>query len=230
MATDSYVPTIKDLPQDERPRERLRSHGATYLSNAELLAILMRVGTRDENAVQLGQRLISSYGLPGLARASFDELEGEKGLGLAKVAQIKAALELGRRLAAAHPQERPAIRSPADAANLLMSEMEFLEQEEMRTVLLDTRNRVLKTHSLYKGSLNTAMVRVGELFREAIRANCAALIVVHNHPSGDPTPSPVIWRKCQVRMTRWPFQASERVTAVQPGLQGAGCGKRRHRL
>jgi DNA repair protein RadC len=190
MATDQYIPTIKDLPQDERPRERLYKYGATNLSNAELLAILMRVGTRDENAVQMGQRLISKYGLPGLARASFDELTHEKGLGLAKVAQIKAALELGRRLAAASPQERQVIRSPADAANLLMSEMQFLEQEQMRTVLLDTRNRVLRTHTVYVGSLNTAMVRIGELFRDAIRANCAALIVVHNHPSGDPTPSP----------------------------------------
>ncbi|MFN2224744.1 MAG: RadC family protein, partial [Anaerolineae bacterium] len=114
----------------------------------------------------------------------------ERGLGPAKVAQIKAALELGRRLLAQSPEERPQIRSPADAANMVMSEMSWLEQEHLKVMLLDTKNRVLGTPTVYIGSLNTSMVRVGELFREAIRANCASLIVVHNHPSGDPTPSP----------------------------------------
>ncbi|MCA9869972.1 MAG: DNA repair protein RadC, partial [Anaerolineae bacterium] len=104
--------------------------------------------------------------------------------------QIKAALELGRRLLVTAPHERPQMRSPADAANLLMAEMSLLPQEHLRTVLLDTRNRVLSIPTIYVGSLNTAQVRVGEMFREAIRANCAGMIVVHNHPSGDPTPSP----------------------------------------
>ena len=104
--------------------------------------------------------------------------------------QIKAALELGRRLLVTAPHERPQMRSPADAANLLMAEMSLLSQEHLRTVLLDTRNRVISIPTIYVGSLNTAQVRVGEMFREAIRANCAGMIVVHNHPSGDPTPSP----------------------------------------
>jgi DNA repair protein RadC len=111
-------------------------------------------------------------------------------VGTAKVAQLKAALELGRRLLIESPEERTQIRSPADAANLVMSDMSLLEQEHLRTMLLDTKNRVLETTTVYQGSLNTSLIRVGELFREAIRANCASLIVLHNHPSGDPTPSP----------------------------------------
>jgi DNA repair protein RadC len=188
---DEYNPTIKDLPSSERPRERLLHYGTRSLSTAELLAIILRTGTRDENVVRVAQRLLGSFGdLEGLARASPAELTREKGLGPAKVAQLKAALELGRRLLAVSPEERPQIRSPGDAANLVMSEMSLLEQEQLRVMLLDTKNRVLDTPTIYQGSLNTSLIRVGELFREAIRANCAALIVLHNHPSGDPTPSP----------------------------------------
>ncbi|MDH7487009.1 MAG: DNA repair protein RadC [Anaerolineae bacterium] len=186
-----YHPTIKDLPVSERPRERLEHYGAGALSTAELLAILLRSGVTGESVLRLAERLLIRYGgLTGLAQASFAELCQEKGVGPAKVAQIKAALELGRRLLVASPQERPQVRSPADAANLLMLEMGLLEQEHLRVVLLDTRNRVLEVHTVYVGNLNTSVVRVGEVFREAIKANSAALIVVHNHPSGDPTPSP----------------------------------------
>lgn len=192
-ATDlsDYQPTIKDLPQSERPRERLEHYGANALSAAELLAIVLRSGTRGESVLRLADRLLSTHGdLAGLARASFDELQTTNGVGVAKAAQIKAALELGKRLLVTAPQERPQVKSPADAANLVMVEMGLLEQEHLRVLLLDTRNRVLKVHPVYKGSLNTSAVRVGEIFREAIRSNAAALIVVHNHPSGDPTPSP----------------------------------------
>jgi len=186
-----YHPTIKELPSSERPRERLLHHGSSALSNAELLAIILRTGIRDENAIRVAQRLLATYGgLTGLARASPTELTAEKGLGPAKTAQLKAALELGRRLLVESPEERPQIRSPADAANLVMSEMNLLEQEHLRIMLLDTKNHVLATPTIYVGSLNTSLIRVGELFREAIRANCASLIVLHNHPSGDPTPSP----------------------------------------
>lgn len=186
-----YRPTIHDLPQGERPRERLEHYGAGALSSAELLAIILRVGTGGENVVRVAERLLARYeGLPGLAQATVSELCQEKGIGPAKAVQIKAALELGRRLLVTAPHERPQMRSPADAANLLMAEMSLLPQEHLRTVLLDTRNRVLSIPTIYVGSLNTAQVRVGEMFREAIRANCAAMIVVHNHPSGDPTPSP----------------------------------------
>lgn len=186
-----YYPTIKELPEGERPRERLEHYGATALSTAELLAIILRVGTKDENVIRLSQRLLTAYGgLVGLAQAPFTELTEFKGLGPAKATELKAAFELGRRLLVAAPGERPIVKSPADAANLVLMEMAALEQEHLRTIILDTKNRVLKVHTVYIGSLNTAVVRVGELFREAIRLNSAALIVAHNHPSGDPTPSP----------------------------------------
>jgi len=186
-----YHPTIKDLPVGERPRERLEHYGAGALSTSELIAILLRSGVTGESVLRLAERLLVRYGgLTGLAQASFAELQQDKGIGPAKVTQIKAALELGRRLLVASPHERPQIKSPADAANLLMLEMGLLQQEQLRVMLLDTRNRVLATHKMYVGNLNTSVVRVGEIFREAIKANSAALIVVHNHPSGDPTPSP----------------------------------------
>lgn len=166
-------------------------YGAGALSNAELLAIILRVGVGGENVLALSARLLARYGsLDGLARAGFDELCAEKGIGEAKTAQLKAALELGRRLLISSPEERPQVRSPADAANLLLLEMGLLEQEQLRTILLDTRNHVLGIPTIYIGSLNTSVVRIGELFRQAIKANCAAIILVHNHPSGDPTPSP----------------------------------------
>jgi len=189
--SEGYNPTIKELPSSERPRERLLHYGASALSTAELLAIILRTGLRDENVVRVAQRLLATFdGLAGLARANPPELMAERGLGLAKTAQLKAALELGRRLLVASPADRPQIRSPADAANLVISEMGLLDQEQLRVMLLDTKNRVLDIQTVYVGSLNTSLIRVGELFREAIRANCASLIVVHNHPSGDPTPSP----------------------------------------
>jgi len=182
---------IRDLPQDERPRERLEHYGAQALSNTELLAILLRTGVQGESVLHLASRLLAKYnGLLGLARANFSELCAERGLGPAKATQLMAALELGRRLMIASPDERPVVRSPADAANLLMMEMAPLQQEHLRLLLLDTKNRVLSSPTVYIGSLNMSVLRVGEVFREAIRGNCAAVIVAHNHPSGDPTPSP----------------------------------------
>lgn len=186
-----YSPMIRDLPMDLRPRERLAYAGPSALSNAELLAIILRVGVGGENVIRMAERLLIQFGgLTGLAQASFEELCQQHGMGEAKATQIKAALELGRRLAVASPQERPQVRGPDDVANLLMLEMGLLEQEHLRTVLLDTKNYIIRVVNVYTGSLNSAVVRVGEVFREGIRANCASMIVVHNHPSGDPTPSP----------------------------------------
>lgn len=182
---------ISDLHEADRPRERLAALGPQALTNAELLAILLRVGVQGENAVEVGQRLLKKFnGLNGLHRAPFKELMDQHGLGEAKAAQIKAAIELGRRLTLETPQERPAINSPADAAALIQYEMSALEQEHLRVILLDRRNRVLEVIEVYKGSVNSSQVRVGELFKDAIRANASAIIVAHNHPSGDPTPSP----------------------------------------
>jgi len=182
---------ITDLAESERPRERLENHGASHLSNAELLAILLRVGVQGENAVQVGHRLLNTFGgLAGLHKASFSELTGQHGIGAAKAAQLKAALELGHRMLDATPEERPVVHSPEDAAELVRYEMSALEQEELRVILLDTRNRVLSLETIYRGSLNSSQIRVGELFKTAIRRNAATVIVIHNHPSGDPTPSP----------------------------------------
>ncbi len=182
---------ITDLSEDERPRERLKNLGAQVLSSAELIAILLRVGVRGENAVQVGQRLLQTFnGLTGLHRAPFEELVQQHGIGEAKAAQIKAAIELGRRLTVESPDERPTINSPADAAALIKYEMSALEQEQLRVLLLDTRNHVLDIVEVYRGSVNTSQVRVGEVFKAAIRRNATAVIVAHNHPSGDPTPSP----------------------------------------
>lgn len=182
---------IRDLHESDRPRERLASLGPQALTNAELIAILLRVGVRGENAVAVGQRLLNKFsGLTGLHRAPFAELKKQHGVGDAKAAQIKAAIELGRRLTLESPEERPAINSPADAAALVSYEMAALEQEHLRVILLDRRNRVLETVEVYKGSVNSSQVRVGEVFKEAIRKNASAVVVIHNHPSGDPTPSP----------------------------------------
>ena len=187
MTDDKPTYRITDLAESERPRERLARLGAQSLSNAELLAILLRVGVPGENAVQVGQRLLQTFGgISGLQRASFDEVCAQHGLAEAKTAQIKAAIELGRRMTLESPEERPSVNSPADAAALVQYEMSALEQEELRVITLNTRNRVQKIETIYRGSL----VRVGEVFKAAIRTNAAAIIVVHNHPSGDPTPSP----------------------------------------
>lgn len=187
----TFTLRISDLAQEDKPRERLARAGEQALSHAELLAILLRVGIEGENVIRLSEKLLAQNGgLIGLLKMSYTDLCRIKGIGPAKAAQLKAAVELGRRLAAATPHERPLISSPADAANLIMYEMRALEQEEVRVLLLDIRNRVLNIQTVYRGSLNTSMIRVGELFREAIKQSAASIIVAHNHPSGDPSPSP----------------------------------------
>jgi DNA repair protein RadC len=185
-----YRPMIKDLPQTERPRERLKNYGAASLSNVELIAILLRTGVEGESVLEMTTRLLASYkGLDGIARASFGELCREKGVSEAKACQLLAALELGRRLVSLEPEERPIVRTPQDVANLLMGEMVFLEQEHLRVVLLNVRNQVMGVNEVNVGNVSGAVVRVAEVFRPAVRENCSSIILVHNHPSGDPTPS-----------------------------------------
>jgi DNA repair protein RadC len=185
-----YFPLIRDMAEHDRPRERLIQIGAEVLSTAELLAIVLRTGGQGESVLRMAERLLIQFdNLPGLARATITELTTAKGVGEAKAAEIKAALEIGRRLVASAPEERPRVVTPDDAFHLLKTEMMFLEQEQLRLILLDTRNRVMRTPTIYIGSLNTSVIRVGELFRAAIRENAAAFIIVHNHPSGDPSPS-----------------------------------------
>lgn len=181
--------TIQAMTSGERPRERLEQLGPAALSDAELLAIILRTGYRGVNVLQLSQALLQERGrLAGLARTSFSELAELKGVGRAKAAELCAAFELGRRALIAG-QDRPQVKSPADVARLL-SDMATLQKEEMRVVLLDQKNHVAGIRLVYQGSLHTTVVRVAELFTPAVRENCAAVIIVHNHPSGDPTPSP----------------------------------------
>lgn len=199
----TYHARIRDLPSGDRPRERLRDFGPGSLSNQELLAILLRTGGAKESALAMAARLLVRFdGLVGIARSGFSELCAERGLGEAKAAQVQAALELGKRVVATQPQERTTVRSPEDVANLLQGDMGLLEQEQMRVVLLNIRNHVLGTPEVYKGSVHTAVVRIGELFREALRQNAPSLILVHNHPSGDPSPSPE-----DISMTRQAIEA-----------------------
>jgi DNA repair protein RadC len=187
---------IADLANHDRPRERLAQLGAAALNNAELVAILLRSGIPGRSALDLAARLLIECGsFRGLQRLSFDSLRGRQGIGPAKAAQIKAAIELARRLASAEAGGRPAIQLPEQAAVLLLYDMGALEQEHLRVSLLDTRNQLLRIAEVYRGLLNTLLIRIAEIFRDAVRANAAPLIVAHNYPSGDPTPSPVIWRK-----------------------------------
>ena len=184
-----YHVRIRDLPAGERPRERLLQAGAGALSNAELLAILLRTGTAGESALDIGRRLLAAHGLDGLQRLDADLLAQEHGLGPASAAQIKAALELGRRFTTLQPEQRPCINGPDDVAALVAAEMSALEQEELRVLLLNTKNEVQSLRTVYRGSVNSTQVRIGEILRDAVRRNTPALIAVHNHPSGDPTPS-----------------------------------------
>jgi DNA repair protein RadC len=186
----TYQLRIRDFPQGERPKERLRDQGPHYLSNAELLAILLRTGSSSENVINLATRVLSSSGgLAGLSKAGFRELTQVHGLGEAKASQIMATLELGKRLSALPSGDRPVIGSPQDVANLLTPEMALLTQESLRVLFLNTKNQVLSVSEVYWGNVNTAVIRAGEVFRDAVKENCPSVIVVHNHPSGDPTPS-----------------------------------------
>jgi len=182
--------SIQDMPDNERPRERLMQYGANALSNAELLAIILRTGTAQENVVRLAERILARYqGLHGLAQASPEELQDVPGLGAAKATQILAALEIGKRSITYNGNERPTIHTAADAARLVM-DMGTLRQEQVRVLLLDSTQRVIAIPTVYTGTLNTSVLRIAEIFREAITRNSPALILIHNHPSGDPSPSP----------------------------------------
>ena len=186
----TYTTMIRDLPRGERPRERLSEYGPSYLNNAELIAILLRTGVTGENVLNLAVRLLSHFqGLSGLSRATYRELCSLRGISDAKACQLLASLELGRRLVSLQPEDRAVITCPQDVANLLSAEMNILEQEHLRVVLLDTKNHVMGTSEIYIGNVNSSVVGAAEVFRPAIRDNSVAIVVVHNHPSGDPTPS-----------------------------------------
>jgi len=194
--TSTLVPfprgrTLRELPATERPRERLELRGAGGLTSAELIGLLWGSGARGRSAVDLAEDALARFdGLTGLAHASGLELEVIPGIGTAKAGQLQAAFELGRRLLADWPSARWAVRSPRDVADRLVLQMGRLEREELRVVILNTKNVVQRVITAYQGNLSASVVRVGELFRDAVRLTAAGVILVHNHPSGDPTPSP----------------------------------------
>jgi DNA repair protein RadC len=178
------------MPSEERPRERLIRYGPQALSTAELLAIVLRTGTKERSAIGLAEYLLSRHeGLRGVACAGVEELAKIKGIGPVKGVQIAACVELGRRLAAHSSEGRPIIRSPEDAANLLMPEMRDAPKENFKSLLLDTKNRVMKVLTVSVGSLDASIVHPREVFRDAVAAGAASVVAAHNHPSGDPTPS-----------------------------------------
>jgi len=182
--------TLKDLPEEIRPRERLLRAGPEALSTAELVAILLRTGTPQRTALDVAEELLSRFGsLDRLARARVEDLLGVKGVWPAKAVQLVAALELGKRLLTAQSAPRPAIRSPHDVARLLMPAMRLLDREHFQAILLDTKHRVLDIVSISVGSLNATTVHPREVFKEAIRKSAAAVVLVHNHPSGQAEPS-----------------------------------------
>jgi DNA repair protein RadC len=175
---------IKDIPQNERPKEKLLTYGADSLSNSELLAIILRTGTQGENVLQLSSRLLSELeGLDGVLSASFNDITSIKGIKDGKASQILALSELFRRFRTLKAMKKDIkINSPKDLANLLMGEMNELNQEILKVILLSTKD-------VFKGSLNTSIVHPREIFKQAINKNSASIIICHNHPSGDPTPS-----------------------------------------
>lgn len=182
---------IKALPFSARPRERLQALGPQALSDEELIAIVLRTGAHDASALDVGRALIVRFGgLAGLNGASLSELGHVHGMGPVKAVDLKASFELGKRLLTFAPDALPQITGPQDAYALLRGEMSFLDQESVRVILLNTKHRALGVVQVTLGSLNSSVVRVGEVFREAVRSQAAAIVLAHNHPSGDPSPSP----------------------------------------
>jgi DNA repair protein RadC len=181
---------IRDFPQDERPRERFIQHGPQSLSNHELIAILLRTGTKDESVLQLSNRLLTQFeGLRLLKSATLEEMTEIKGIGHAKAIQILAAVELGRRVTNLAFSDRYVIRSPEDGAKYMMNEMRFLTQEHFVCLFLNTKNQVIHKQTIFIGSLNASIVHPREIFKEGLRRSAASIICLHNHPSGHPEPS-----------------------------------------
>lgn len=176
---------IRELPADERPASRITRHGPEALSDAELLALV----SGQQDLTMCAHSLREYHGWVGLLRADMRAVAASLGTPR-QAASLKAALEIGRRVAIAGYSDRFQVKSPADVAQLFMVEMMALDQEELWVAALDTKNRLLKVIKVYRGSVNTAMIRVGEVFKEALRLNATSLIVAHNHPTSDPTPSP----------------------------------------
>lgn len=183
--------TIKDFPKSERPTEKLISTGSSVLSNSELLAVIIRTGTGRETAIDLARKLLNqdNRGIAYLANASIDDLTKVKGIGACKAAQIMAAIELGKRIKRQGLYENIKVTSPEAIANLVMDSMKHLEKEHFDVAILDTKNGIISIDNISIGTLNSSIVHPRDVFNIAIKKSANALILIHNHPSGDPTPS-----------------------------------------
>ena len=198
---------LRDLPEEERPREKLIRQGAASLSDTELLAILLRTGTSSVSVLHLAEEVLAKYqdkGLVSIMNISPQEIASVHGVGLAKAATIVAAVELGRRLSTRAAQKQEKIEGPEDVARYASPLLRFEQKEHFLVMLLDVRNRVLAMPTISIGSLTASVAHPREIFREAIRYSAANLILIHNHPSGDPTPS-----REDVRITKQMMKAGE---------------------
>jgi len=205
MKRETNSRRINDMQDFDRPRERLMSDGVEVLSNAELLAILLGSGTKGQNAIELGGEILAGMGgFQGIHRHSIESLMSYKGVGEAKATRIKAAVELGNRMALEAIHQKAVISSPEDVVRLVGHELRAKEQEELWVVRLDVRNRFLGLEKLYKGTQDSATVRVAEVYQTALRKGAYAIMLVHNHPSGDPTESPE-----DVNLTRAVIEAAK---------------------
>ncbi|MBN6186517.1 DNA repair protein RadC [Aneurinibacillus sp. BA2021] len=190
MLSQAYYPTLHEIPASDRPRERMMQAGPGALSNAELLAILLRTGSAEESVLSLSCRVLQQVGgLRGLKSVSFEELTSIKGIGPAKALLLLAGLELGKRIGSALPSDKITIRSPQDAADIMMEELRYHTQEHFVCLYLNTKNHIIGRETIFIGSLNSSIVHPREVYKEAIRRSSASVICLHNHPSGDASPS-----------------------------------------
>lgn len=183
--------TIKEIPESERPYEKLENYGATMLSDAELLAIIIKNGTKNEKSTDLAMKIIHAHdsGLIGLHQLTMGDLQKIKGIGRVKAIQLKAVAELSKRMSKATYKKRINIHSPASVAAVYMEEMRHLKREHLKVVLLDTKHHVLTDHTLSIGTVNASLVHPREVFVYALKKEAVSIILLHNHPSGNPTPS-----------------------------------------
>jgi len=189
---------IKDQPASERPRERLAAKGPGALTDAELIAILLRTGLRGANAVEVGAQLLNRFGsLQALARASVDELRKVKGIGRDKAVTLLAAFTLARKMAEELQRESPVLDNPEAVVAVLKGQNLIRNVETLQVLLLNTRRRLIRVEEIAEGTVDTLLVHAREVFKAAIAANASAIVLAHNHPSGDPTPS-----EADIRVTR----------------------------
>ncbi|HAR84641.1 MAG TPA: hypothetical protein DCR69_02835 [Clostridium sp.] len=186
----NYKLKIKDLPKNERPREKMLRYGAEYLSNSELLALILRTGTKEDSVLNLCDRLLSHCGgINGISSPSINDLKQVKGIGEVKATQVLALAELATRFNSFKSGEEHIVSSPKDVSNYMMRQMKGLKKEYFKLIMLNTKNIIISVKDISIGNLNSSIVHPREVFIEAIKLSSASVILCHNHPSGDPTPS-----------------------------------------